>query len=314
MASPDCKRVVFIGMEETGWRCLQALIDTGANVVGAFTLKEERSHTIVAAKSFREFKDRDFPLHFISNINSEETLNVLRDLQPDLVYEVSWSQLVSPEILQVPKSGFIGMHCSLLPKHRGRAPIPWSIIFGLRRSGMSMFYLEEGPDVGDLIGHESFTIGADDSAREVYESATSAAERLIWHYHPLLDSDQAPRVPHDPEKSDYWPRRRPQDGIIDWDKSAAHLYDWIRALGHPFPGAFTYRKHKKLLVWKAAKTDHETEGFGGRVLDIDQQNGLLVSAGEGAVWLTSLQIEDGPEMPAAELAREFGLQAGDELG
>jgi methionyl-tRNA formyltransferase len=314
MASPNSKRVVFIGMEETGSRCLQALIDAGANVVGAFTLDEEKAQSIVASKSFSKYANHGFPLRFIQDVNSQETLNELRELQPDLIYEVSWSQLISPEVLQVPRDGCVGMHCSLLPKHRGRAPIPWSIIFGLRRSGMSMFYLEEGSDLGDLIGHESFAIGADDSAAEVYESATQAAERLIKNFHPLLASSQAPRMPHEPDKSDYWPRRRPQDGIIDWDKSAGHLYDWVRALGHPFPGAFTFRGNKKLLVWKATRTNHETDRRGGQVLEIDEANGVLVSAGDGALWLTSLQTEDGPEMPAAELAHQCGLRSGDALG
>lgn len=305
------KRIVFIGTEEIGWRCLETLVEMGAAIAGAFTLTEERAREGVAFLSFAPFADRSVPLHFVEDINADTVIARIRAMRPDFVYQIGWSQLLTAEILEIPTGGCVGMHCSLLPKHRGRAPIPWSIIFGLRRSGMSLFHLEPTADSGDLIGQESFAILRDDSASEVYDKATEAAVRLVRRFHPQLEAGTAPRIPQDRRHSDRWPRRTPDDGLIDWDRSAHHLYDWVRALTHPFPGAFTFWRDRKLTIWRAKPGDPDTISAAGTVLAVDQERGVLVGTGEGALWLTSVQWFGDDERPAPDFAVRHGLGVGE---
>lgn len=304
------KRVVFIGTEELGWRCLETLIEIDASIDGVFTLSEDHARQAAAFRSFRPFEATTAALHFVPDINAPEVVDCIRAMRPDLIYQIGWSQLLSAELLDIPREASVGMHCSLLPKHRGRAPIPWSIIFGLRRSGMSLFHLTPDPDAGALIGQEPFAILPDDSATDVYAKAVEAAVRLIRTFHPLLDAGTAPSIPQDRRPLDRWPRRTPDDGLIDWDRSAHHLYDWVRALTHPFPGAFTFWRDRKLTVWRATPAGIEGAGTAGTVLTVDPARGILVETGEGTLWLTSVQWDGDEERPAADFAIRQGVDAG----
>ena len=206
------------------------------------------------------------------------------------------------------------MHCSLLPKHRGRAPIPWAIILGLRRSGMTLFYMTEEADKGDVIGQVTFDIGPHDTATEVYAKSVEASVELIETYHPLLERGEAPRTPQDLSRSDYWRRRIPQDGLIDWDRTASHLYDWVRALTHPFPGAFTYWRNQKLTVWRAEPEEARGSYQWGTVLEADSQGGVLVAVAEGALRLHRVQLEGEEEISGSSFAAYRSVEKGEGLG
>lgn len=306
-------RVVFIGSEEIGWASLRALLDAGANVVGVYALNEAAGRRVVAHRSFEPFAAEHVALNYGDGMLTAGDVATIRQLRPDLIYEVGWSQLLPPELLTIPALGTVGMHCSLLPKHRGRAPIPWSIIHGLTRSGMTLFYLTGDADRGDIVGQEAFAIGPHDTAADVYGKAVVAAVTLIGRYHPQLAGGVAPRIRQDPARSDYWPKRTPQDGLIDWEMSTARLYDWVRALTHPFPGAFTFWGDRKLLVWQARPESGTTAARAGAVLTASSA-GILVGTGDGALAVTSLQIEGEDELDAATFLRRHTLSVSDVLG
>jgi len=293
------KRVVLIGAEETGRRALASLISAKANLIAVFT----SPHDLPTYQNVYE-PNRHLNQNIISieDINAPSVINKLRALMPDLIYQVGWSQMLSSEVLKSASEACVGMHCSLLPKHRGRAPIPWAIILGLRRSGMTLFYMIEEADKGDIIGQEAFDIGPHDTATDVYSKSVEAAAKLIETYHPLLERGEAPRIAQDLSRSDYWRRRMPQDGLIDWDRTANHLYDWIRALTHPFPGAFTYWRNQKLTVWQAEPEGEGEYSQGGIILDTDPRNGVLVTTATGTLRLHRVQLEGENEVPAASFA------------
>jgi len=306
-------RVVFIGSEEIGWECLQTLRRVGANVVGVFTLDDEAGRRAVAFRSFEPIKDNGVPVHFGDGTLAAHDAAAMRELAPDLIYEIGWSQLLPPDILAIPTAAAVGMHCSLLPKHRGRAPIPWSIIFGLQRSGMTLFHLSTGADRGDIIGQAEFPIGSHDTAGDVYRKSVRAAVSLIETHHPMLVNGTAPRIPQDVRRSDVWARRTPQDGLIDWEMSAGRLYDWVRALTHPFPGAFTYWGDRKLFVWQAQSTEGHFDDPSGTVVGT-RSDGIVVTSGQGALAITSLQLDGGDELSASAFAAEHRLVVGEVFG
>lgn len=313
MNAVGAPRVVFIGSEEIGWECLQTLLRIGANVVGVFTLDEAAGRRAVAFRSFAPFADSGVPVYFGDGTLAADDATAMRELAPDLIYEIGWSQLLPPDILAIPSAAAVGMHCSLLPKHRGRAPIPWSIIFGLQRSGMTLFHLSTGADRGDIIGQAEFAIGSDDTAGDVYGKSVQAAVSLVETYHPMLANGTSPRIPQDLRRSDSWPRRTPQDGLIDWEMSAVRLYDWVRALTHPFPGAFTYWGDRKVFVWKAQSTDGNYAEPSGTVVGT-RSDRIVVTSGQGALAITSLQLDGGEELGAAAFVARHHLAVGEMFG
>jgi methionyl-tRNA formyltransferase len=301
------KRVVFIGQEKLGRACLQELHRLGAHIAAVFVPGPQMTARGIAQCSLGDLSPEGTPVFEVEDINATEHVRQIRALEPDLIYQIGWSQLLKGDLLAIPVDGVIGMHCSLLPHHRGRAPIPWSIIFGLRRSGMSMFYLDTNADKGDLIGQVTFEIGAEDYASDVYESATAAAVELVGTYHPLLVEEKAPRISQQGLLSDYWPKRTPADGLIDWNMSAGRLGDWVRALSHPFPGAFTTWSGSRLWIWKAKPCKGEVKREAGEVEGI-VAGGIVVATGDGLLQLESVQCEGGVEEPASEFAARVAIE------
>ena len=285
------KEFIFIGMEEAGYACLESLLKDGIAPKAVFTLHESLQDKIIAYKNFEELKLAQCPLYKTTDINDRTTIEAIISIKPDLIVTAYWSQLLGREILQIPPLGCTGLHGTLLPKHRGRAPIPWSIIYGLRRGGMTMFYMTSNPDDGDIIAQESYDITETDYASDLYSKAKTAACNLLCTYVPLLLEGTAPRIKQDLSLSDYWHKRTPQDGIIDWDKSAKHLFDWIRALSHPFPGAFFFIEDKNNIVFKSSIYSTENCFEPGKIYWELSETDIIVGTGGGALTIDHLLVD-----------------------
>ena len=313
LAPERSSRVAFIGGEEIGFACLEALLRVGAKVVGVWTLGEQARDDVVAFRSFAPFAGQGVPVWHSNGALCADDIAQIAAAKPDIIYAVGCSQLLPTELLTIPTIAAVRMHCSLLPRHRGRAPIPWSVILGLRRSGVTLFHLSREADRGDIIGQEAFPIAPHDTAGDIYRKAVRASVSLIEVYHALLTASAAPRIQQDLRRSDYWPKRTPQDGLIDWDTSAACLYSWVRALTHPFPGAFTYWRDRKLFIWEVHPAGATSIGPAGSVVELTARE-ILVNTGEGSLAITSLQMDCEEELrPEAFLSRHQ-LRTGDVFG
>ena len=151
-----------------------------------------------------------------------------------------WQRLICKEILDIPKLGTIGFHSSLLPKYRGRTPVNWAIIAGEKETGITMFYLTEEADAGDIIAQKTFPIMLNDDCNTVYKKSAKAGAELIVEFLPKISKGVAPRL-HNPSRSyPAYPKRTPADGEIDFNRGAPDVYNFIRALTRPYPGAFTF--------------------------------------------------------------------------
>ncbi len=299
-------KIVYIGMEETGFACLEKLLSMGCHILKVYTIDEHFKNDIVAFKSFRSLEKKfGIKIAKVRNINDKSISLEIRRLRPDLIYIVSWSQLVPKDILKIPSLGSVGFHASLLPRHRGRAPIPWSIIFGLRKSGVTMFYVTENPDAGDIIGQKEFNIDLEDNAYTVYKKVEQYAVDLLEKYHQLILEGKAPRLKQPNRDFDYWPRRLPSDGYIDWNKSVVHIYDWIRALTYPFPGAFTYYRERKLYIWKAEIFSYQGDFEPARIYLKKSRKGLVVGTAYGAINLKQAQFNNGGKLIGSDLLTQI---------
>jgi methionyl-tRNA formyltransferase len=240
-------------------------------------------------------------LHETRDINAEETLEAVRALDPELIFVVGWSQLVREPFIALAREGVFGMHPTLLPRHRGRAPIPWAILSGLARTGVTLFEIVDATaDSGAIVGQLVVDIAPDETATTLFERIAVAHVDLIGKYVPQLLSRSAPRTPQDPTRTSSWPKRVPADGIIDWETRAPYLYDWVRAQTRPYPGAFTYLGNEKVVVWKARAVELDETAPAGTIVAA-RAEGPVVACGAGGLLLEDIETRVGELAVGARL-------------
>ncbi len=295
---------IFIGMEEGGFACLEALLNNDIAPCAIFTIDESKKTSIVAYKDFSSLDNGKIPFYYVSSINECRIVTEIKKYKPELIVTAYWSEIIAKEILSIPSEGCVGLHSTLLPKHRGCAPIPWSIIYGIKESGMTLFHLSEEADAGDIVGQREFVIKDDDYAFYVNKKGEEAAKSLLVEYVPKLLTKEAPRIKQDHVQADYWKKRKPEDGIIEWRKSARSLYAWVRALSYPFPGAFTYCKSTKVTILESEIFSCEKRYDPGKIYSNTNDNDIIIGTGEGALRLEYVYV-DNNKMAAQEFRKQY---------
>ena len=245
-------RIVFVGTVEFSQHCLKEVLKNGGNVVAVYTLRKSNAgfhsdYTDLSNVAIRY----QIPHYEVENINDSTVMTQLRSLAPDVIFVFGWSQLISKEILDIPPLGCVGSHPALLPKNRGRHPLIWALIEGLKESGLTFFYLDVGVDSGDILWQRSFPIIDQDDASSLYEKIKILASEAIREFLPQLEKGTAPRIPQDQSLATYWPKRTESDGEINWSMPTQKIYNLVRALAKPYPGAHTYIHNEKMLIQKA---------------------------------------------------------------
>jgi methionyl-tRNA formyltransferase len=316
----DEPRIVFVGCVDEGRRSLETLLDMKAEIVAVFTLRPDLAMKVSGAVAWERITSENrIPLHYVANINEPEAVEIMRALRPDVVFCVGWTQLLRREILQLPRLGCVGFHASALPLYRGRAPVNWAIINGERETGNTMMLLDEGVDTGDILAQRRFPIEAHDTCATVYDKVARSEDEMIREVLPLIRQGFFPRTRQDHSKATIMPRRRPADGIIDWHKTRGQLHDWVRALTHPYPGAFTYVGGRRVFVWRARPggANGTTEPRPGWWRVEGEPAHLVAGTADGDLVLERVQMEgeleiDGMEFGRSRLPAE-GVVAGGEV-
>lgn len=246
-------RIVFIGGVEIGLTVFKAVFESGYPVHTLFTLPLEAAAETSGFVDFEPFAlERGTRVIRTKNINQDKMVQEIRDAGPDIIIVCGWQRLVCKEILTIPKLGCIGFHSSLLPKYRGRAPVNWAMVMGERETGITMFYLTPEADTGDIIAKKAFPILFNDDCGSVYKKSAQAGAALIAEYLPRIEKDIAPRIHNEARSYPAYPKRTPEDGLIDFNRSALDVYNFVRALTRPYPGAFYYdTQGRKVKVWRA---------------------------------------------------------------
>ena len=303
-------RIVFVGALIGGHKNLRALLDGGYNVVGVYTWSDAKS----GASCWQSFDDLPgrygIPVRKVESINAPEVVEEIRALAPDVVVVMSWSGMIGKELLAVPPLGVIGMHPTLLPEHRGRAPIPWALIHGLSKTGVTIFYYVEAADAGDILVQEEIPIAFDDTALTLGQKVDDACVRSLLKALDGLETGTVTPIPQDHARASWWPRRRPEDGIVEWTKPARELYNWVRALTAPYPGAFTFRHGRKIFLWAARIAEDARAGEPGEVLGV-AGDALLVATGDGCLAVTRMQAAGEAETTGAAFADAHAVPVGE---
>jgi methionyl-tRNA formyltransferase len=239
-------KIVYISGTEVGVEIYNAIYEAGFEVDTIFTYKLEKRDVISGFFDYEKISKSS--LVRVDNINEE--VEAIKKINPDLIIVGGWQQLLSKEVLDIPKLGTIGFHSSLLPNYRGRAPVNWALIMGERKTGITMFYLTPNADDGDIIAQKEVEILFNDDCNSVYKKCAKAGAKLIKTYLPQIKEGTAPKI-HNPSKSyPVYPKRRPEEGLIDFNRSSLDIYNFVRALTKPYPGAFTFLDGKKIVIYK----------------------------------------------------------------
>jgi methionyl-tRNA formyltransferase len=231
-------RAVVFAYHDVGVRCLKTLLSGGVAVPLVVTVpddpREQQWFASVAATA------ADYGLDVVApeDPHAPQLIRRISELQPDFVFSFYYRSMLGAPLLRAARRGALNMHGSLLPKYRGRAPVNWAILRGERETGATLHYMVERADAGDIIDSQAVPILHDDEAREVFTKVTVAAETVLARSLPALIAGTAPRRPQPILAGQYFGRRRPEDGRIDWSRPALEIHNLVRAVAPPFPGAF----------------------------------------------------------------------------
>ncbi|MFH5881242.1 formyltransferase family protein [Liberiplasma polymorphum] len=247
-------KTAFVTCVQIGLSCIEEIYKIGGKLDLLITLKDHKA----ADKSGRIYLDEiaannNVPLLKIYNVNDREVIEALVKYDIDWLFIIGWSQIAKSELLNTPKKGCIGMHPTLLPIGRGRAAIPWAIIKGLDKTGVTMFKLNEGVDTGDIITQGEIELSNDIIATELYDKVNAMHTKLIRDKWFDIISDNISPIKQDDELATEWPGRKPKDGKISEAMTMDEAHALVRGTTHPYPGAFFIRNSSKIVIWSASK-------------------------------------------------------------
>lgn len=305
-------RVVVAGYHTMGCLGFDALLRHGFDVVAVLTHRDNPSEEVWWPSLAERATARGIPVHYPEDMREPGIVALVASLEPDFLLSFYFRYMIPSRVLDLAPRGAFNLHGSLLPRYRGRAPVNWVLVNGESETGVSLHHMVARPDAGDLVDQERVEIAFEDTAYTLYRKLEPAAVRLLDRALPRLAAGTAPRVPLDLAAGSYFGGRKPADGLVDWSWPALRIYNLVRAVTHPYPGAFTYTGCRQVLVWWALPIDLVHGKAPGTVLAADR-DGVLVAAGDGAVRLITVQLPGEPELPAAALATLLGLRAGDRL-
>jgi methionyl-tRNA formyltransferase len=284
--------LVVCAYHNVGYRCIEELLRQGAKISLIFTHEDSPTEQIWFA-SVRELADRHGIPYLTSDISAAENVERVRSIAPDFLFSFYYRNMIIPEVLDIPANGALNLHGSYLPKYRGRVPVNWAVIHGETETGATLHYMVEKPDAGDIVDQEKVEIGFSDSAHDVFIKVTDAAVSVLARAWPRLREGTHVRTPMDLGAGNYCGGRKPEDGRIDWDSPAINIYNLIRGVTHPYPGAFAVLGTRKVIIWSAWPV--EGHGEPGHIVS---RSPLLVGTGEGLLEIRSLQVEGEIETAA----------------
>ena len=307
-------RIVFIGTGEIGVPTLEALLKSEHDVVGVVTqpdkpvgrtqqiepppIKKALMDNAPNASPDRTDRALSLPILQPAKIRDPQAIEQIRALVPDVFVVMAYGQILPRDVLEIPKIACLNLHASLLPRWRGAAPIQAAIAAGDHETGISVMYMDEGLDTGDILLQRTTEIRPDDTGRSLHERLAQIAPEALLESLRLLTAGSAPRIPQDNAQATYAPKLKREHGRIDWSEPAEVIERKIRAF-NPWPGAFMQISGQNLKIFSAAVVD--LGGEPGEILRSEKE--LVVAAGKGAVSLDEVQLEGKRRMSAGEFLR-----------
>ncbi|WP_110932276.1 methionyl-tRNA formyltransferase [Paenibacillus bouchesdurhonensis] len=308
--------IVFMGTPQFAVPSLESLLREGYNVVGVVTQPDRpqgRKRILTPTPVKEAALKHGIPVLQPQRMRAPEAIEELAALSPDLIVTAAYGQILPKAVLDLPKHGCLNVHGSLLPKYRGGAPIQRSIINGEKETGITLMYMAEGLDTGDMIAKSVVPIEDEDTAGTMFEKLSLAGARLLLEQLPLILEGRAERIPQNDAESTYASNLSREDERIDWASSSRAIYDRVRGLV-PYSGGYTLWNDEVFKVWAVAQPAVGAKNppggqAPGTVLNLSEQ-GIEVKTGDGSVLLTRVQPAGKRAMDASEFIRGGVMQTG----
>jgi methionyl-tRNA formyltransferase len=244
-------RAVVFGYSNVGDRCLRVLHAGGVQVTLVVTHRDHPGETLWFARVADTAEELGVPMVYAEDLDPAALDARVAAAAPDLIFSFYFRSMLPQSVLARARLGAFNMHGSLLPKFRGRAPTNWAVLKGATETGATLHRMVAKPDAGAIVDQCAVPILPDDTARQVFDKVCVAAETVLWRSLPALLAGSAPELPNDLSQGSYFGGRKPEDGRIDWSRPAAEVYNLIRAVAPPYPGAFTEIAGRRLIVGEA---------------------------------------------------------------
>ncbi len=304
-------KVLVIGAVQTTKHTLNQLVKFGFDVVGVLGHEPLNTASVsgwVDLKS--EAAKVNLPYKGFKKINDTENIEWAKDKRPDIIFAVGFSQLMSEDWLEMPRLGCIGFHPTQLPKGRGRAPLAW-IILEQTYGSATFFLMGKGADDGPVFVQEVFSTETADDATTVEKKIEHAIIKSLDSWLPQLKKGIWEPIPQNEIEASWYGKRALEDGNINWNNSAYSIDRLIKASTQPHPGAYTYYKDTKLIIWESEiETNILIKGVVSRVLLVDAVKGRLIQCGEGLIWIRKIDLAEGLKLPVGE---KLGYAIEDEI-
>lgn len=311
------RRAVVFAYHTIGARALSALLARGEAVAAVVTHEDEPSEGDWFESVAEVARAHGVPVLTPASPNAPDIVAHLASLEADVFLSVWYRRLLGEALLALPRLAAVNLHGSLLPAYRGRAPLNWVLANGETRTGVTLHHMTPEADAGDIVAQEAIDIRPDDTAPTLYERMVKAGVALLEQWYPAVLAGTAPRRAQDHARATVVGRRRPEDGRVAWTWPAARIANMIRAVTHPYPGAFVGDGDARLYLWEGAVEASAALATAspppGTILAVEPGGGITVATGQGVVRLTRVQQPGATEMPADRWAVARGFARGDRL-
>ena len=313
-------RIVFMGTPVFAVPCLEALSKAGHKIIGVFTQPDRpfgRKQVLKAPPVKDWATERGIEVYQPEKITTEENIEILKRLAPEIIVVVAYGQILSQAILDIPSFGCINVHASLLSKYRGAAPINWSIINGEKVAGVTTMFMEAGLDTGDIIMKKETLIGPDENTSMLGTRLSPMGAELIVETLIAIEKGNACRVPQINQDSSYAPMLNKSLSKIEWGKSAREIHNFIRGM-NPWPIAWAIFDEKRVKLFRSQVAEErdqvaeeESKNNDPGVVYEVKKDGIFVNCGKGKLEIKELQFESGKRLEADVFLRGFEIKKGD---
>ena len=302
-------RVVFMGTPDIAATCLTRLLEDGFEVVGVYT-QPDRPKNRGMKLTFSPVKEvalaHQLPVLQPEHFKDPETVQTLRELQPDVIAVVAYGRILPQSVLDIPEKGCVNIHASVLPAYRGSAPYQWAVLDGQQESGVTAQYMRLEMDAGDVIDVARTPIGPDETAGELLDRLAVLGAELLSKTLKQIEQGTAQRHPQDPSQVSFAPMLDKSMCPIDWNKTAQQVHNQVRGL-NPWPVATAELGGKRFKIYQTKIVEEETDAAPGTILKLTK-TGLQVACGKGVVEIRMLQAEGGKRMAAPDYFRGHPLE------
>jgi methionyl-tRNA formyltransferase len=246
-------RAVVFAYSNVGDRCLRVLKAGGMEVALVVTHRDHPGEKIWFQRVADTADELGLPWIYGDDPNAPELAARVAQARPDIIFSFYYRAMLPAAVLGLAPAGALNMHGSLLPRFRGRAPTNWAVLKGATETGATLHEMVAKPDAGAIVDQSAVPILPDDTGRQVFDKVAVAAEQVLWRTLPAILAGRMPRRPNDLAQGSYFGGRRPEDGRIDWSRPAAEVYNLVRAVAPPYPGAFTELGGRRYIIAQARR-------------------------------------------------------------